>query len=95
MSDEVLDPPKPAVKPKAAKSKPDLLGATVIYTPTQAAADSLRSVRGITNPKWVGIVTLVHEDGTYALHVFRPLGMGAVDIHKCTEGEGPNTFKVR
>ena len=91
---EVAEKPKQAKaeKPKQAK---DILGATVIYTPAQHAADSLRSVRGITNPKWVGIVTMVHDDGTCALHVFRPLGMGAVDIHKCTEGNGPNTFRLR
>ena len=97
MSDDaadVLEKPK-AAKPKAAKPSQDLLGETVIYTPAQHAADSLRSVRGISNPKWVGIVTLIHDDGSCALHVFRPLGMGAVDIHKCSEGEGPNTFRRR
>lgn len=85
--------PKPQKKAKAASS--DLLGATVIYTPTQAQCDSMRSIRGIIDPKFVGMVTLVHDDGQCSLHLFRPMNMGTVDVTFCKEGEGPNTFRVR
>lgn len=89
------DKPKLQTSKRTKPSTDDLLGATVIYTPTAAQAASLRSIRGINCARFAALVTLVHDDGQCALHVFRPLNMGSFDVSYCQEGEGPNTFTRR
>lgn len=77
---------------------PDLeLGDIVIFTPTQAAKDSLRSVRGIEADGWAAMVTFVRDDGVYQLRVFRPFGLAdeTVPSAKFDPSGAPGTFRLK
>jgi hypothetical protein len=73
------------------------LGDIVIYTPPQAAQDSLRSARGIVSKDWAAMIIYVRDDGMYQVRVFRPFGLSdeAVPSVKWDPDGAPGTIRAR
>jgi hypothetical protein len=80
---------------KAATPAPSVrIGATVIYTPSMSRANTLRSLRGIRDPKFAALVTNVRDGGNVDLTVFPHSGLAFFTEQNVPAGEGPNTFAV-
>ena len=81
-----------------AASDPGLgIGDIVIFTPTRAAHDSLRSARGVDVTGWAAMVTYIRPDGAYHLRVFRPFGLSDETVQAAVydPNGAPGTFRLK